>query len=951
MIPPATRTRPEPADVSSIILSPEEVKHSSAKGCKIFLSDSDIAQALQSNTSQTATSLTVVASASSDSLSKKRELTTQSPLYSSSLSLKHIVLAILGGVLNSGFFISGGLSIKISGPAGALIAFALSIALVLCVITSLLEVGSSMPADVPYYMYASKMLGKPAGAALAWMFWLAWISGVAYVVVASGLIVQFWLPQVHSSVWCLCTLVACAAIVFFNAKYYSAAETGFTIFKLCGVLAAVVLGAAIAAGTIGGHKHGFENWKANGGPVSGGIMGIVGALIFSNFSVLGAEAAASMAIRSSDPRTKRCVPAVVCGVLAALYITSIFVTGLILPQRSSIWNHTTESADSSSLTHIFQMAGLRPAAHIMNVVLLLTILFDCCSCLYISSVVLQDLASRSLAPRFLRSADPSRASVPSLSVCCACALVMWAMSYIKTNNALAIYVGTVSTSGLLNWAAIAVMQFKLRWSKPPKHSQAATAYQAIGFPLGPVYCLLYVAAFVVGIVCIGIRCMNNLNRHLNQKRVSYYLRNPKTKPAKLAGLIPASLQHSTDLNARIARMSTLRETMRDKLKTQSKADDLTSIGSVAAAIADYLDELHWFVAFYEGHKGSFKDHTGVEFIWKSAIVSKLHDAMNFPRPRMLVRGSSASDGEGSGKSAGGSRYISSRPFKQRRTQSHSIYVELGFTLFSLAVVKSMSAYSRVSTLDTEIECETINAMTPGVRPASKEESDSEIDALKRASAELREAAGVFQYIADSILPHLAGVRLNVPDLTPDIQYMLQMLSLADSDRLSVRVWLRTDKNQKKTPNIPANLLLEIQQRYENAYNSLRTLQNGEYRSVSSDIQYYMRDGQQVILAQAMIYLAQVHSDRQKFGNAVGFMRDAREHLIEVKRRKQSVHTITAEKLLNGPVEALYSLYRRNNDTIGFEAVPSSEDLRARLPSGRSLISKAVEYAPQTGISS
>ncbi|KAJ2759747.1 hypothetical protein IWQ57_006474, partial [Coemansia nantahalensis] len=68
-------------------------------------------------------------------------------------------------------------------------------------------------------------------------------------------------------------------------------------------------------------------------------------------------------------------------------------------------------------------------------------------------------------------------------------------------------------------------------------------------------------------------------------------------------------------------------------------------------------------------------------------------------------------------------------------------------------------------------------------------------------------------------------------------------------------------------------------------------------------------------------------------------------LTDVKKRNQSVHAKTAEMLLAGPLEPLYSLYRRNNDTVGFELVPSSEDLRARLPTGRALFSKIVVYQP------
>ncbi|KAJ1723834.1 hypothetical protein LPJ53_001845 [Coemansia erecta] len=428
----------------------------------------------------------------------------------------------------------------------------------------------------------------------------------------------------------------------------------------------------------------------------------------------------------------------------------------------------------------------------------------------------------------------------------------------------------------------------------------------------------------------------------------YYLRNPKTKVVSPSSLLPPALQRDTELYSRISKMCTLREAMRERLKAQNKTEDLSRISTVLAAIQSYLAELHWYVGYFESNREAFKDMVGVDFVWKSAIVRKLPDAMGLSRVRYTKRGVNGGGDSDGGNNSGtglGARILGGRSTKQRRTQSTSIYMELGFTLLALAISKSMAAYSKVATLDTEIECETINAMTPGVRIISEEEGELGVDALKRAAVELREAAGTFQYIIDHVLPHIRGIRLGVPDLTPDIQYMLQMLSLADSDRLSVRVWLRTDKNQTKTPNMPANLLLGIQERYSNAVSALRTLQSGEFRSVSSEIQNYMRDGQLVILAQAMVYLAQVNSDNQKYGNAVGFMRDARDLLAEVKKRNGSVHAQTADMLLKGPLEPLYSLYRRNNDSISFEPVPSSDELRARLPSGRALMSRAIQYSP------
>ncbi|KAJ2663529.1 hypothetical protein IW148_002469 [Coemansia sp. RSA 1199] len=422
----------------------------------------------------------------------------------------------------------------------------------------------------------------------------------------------------------------------------------------------------------------------------------------------------------------------------------------------------------------------------------------------------------------------------------------------------------------------------------------------------------------------------------------YYLRNPKTKAISAASLVPPALQEDTQLYARITKMCALRETMRERLKAQSKTEELNRVGPIISAIQAYLSELHWYISYLESNPEAFKGVPNIEFIWKSAMISRLQDKVNIVRQYIAPRNTGDSDSNAQGPGAA-SRLLGGP--KQRRTQSSSIYMELGFTLQTLAVTKCMNAYSRIATLDTEIECETINIMTPGLRVVTEEEGEQGVEALKRASAELREAAGVFEYVVEHVLPQIRYMRMSVPDLMPEVQHMLQTLALADSDRLSVRVWLRSDKNQRKTPNMPANLLLGIQERYNSAYSSLRTLQGGEFRNASSDIQNYMRDGQRVILAQAMIYLAQVHSDNQKFGNAVGFMRDARELLIDVKKRNQSVHVSTASMLLNGPLEPLYSLYRRNNDTIGFESIPSSDDLRARLPSGRTLLSKPVPYVP------
>ncbi|KAJ2903767.1 hypothetical protein GGI21_004390, partial [Coemansia aciculifera] len=194
------------------------------------------------------------------------KLEEQSPLCTTPFPMLYIFLSVLGGALNSGFLIAGGFTIFCAGPGGALVAFALTLVALYMVMTSLMELRSVIPDNVPYYMFAAHVLGQAVGAATAWTFWFMWISIVAYEIVAVGHIVQFWIPHVHTAVWCPLLFLCCVAVVVINTKYYTAAEHGFTMLKLCGVVVALIVGALVASGKIGGHKYGTENWHRGDAP-------------------------------------------------------------------------------------------------------------------------------------------------------------------------------------------------------------------------------------------------------------------------------------------------------------------------------------------------------------------------------------------------------------------------------------------------------------------------------------------------------------------------------------------------------------------------------------------------------------------------------------------------------------------------------------------------------------
>ncbi|KAJ2535094.1 hypothetical protein IWW43_001899 [Coemansia sp. RSA 1935] len=436
---------------------------------------------------------------------KKRGLVLVSQKHTPVFPVWRIVLVTVGGSINSSFLIAGGITIMFGGPGGALISYILSIIVLYTVMTSLMEVGSRMPASVPYYMYGTRVLGQTVGVALAWSYWLVWIALLVYEMVAGGFIIQFWLPSVDRAVWCLLLFLSCVTIVIVDSRLYSPIESTLTLFTIAALVAGIIVGSLTAAGKLGDHKRGFETWQTDDGPVLNGIVGVIGASIFANFSVQGAEAGAIMALKSPSRYSRRMTPIVICSVLAVLLLPSIFVTGLIL-SYSDPWfdKDTFDSADGSSLTYVFEAAKIMPAAHVINTILLISAILDCCVSLYIATTIIQDLADHKLAPSILQSPkDRDHALSPySLGLCCMVGLGVWALTYIRETGGFVLLGGVIGISGVIMWSSVSIMHFVVRWSKRFRHKGDENEYRSWLFPVGPLVCLVFELGVLTGLFYI-----------------------------------------------------------------------------------------------------------------------------------------------------------------------------------------------------------------------------------------------------------------------------------------------------------------------------------------------------------------------------------------------------------------------------------------------------------------
>ncbi|MGO2033088.1 MAG: amino acid permease, partial [Brevibacterium aurantiacum] len=318
------------------------------------------------------------------------------------LKSRHLQMIAIGGAIGTGLFLGSGGTISQAGPGGALLAYAVIGIMVLFVMQSLGEMSTHLPVAGSFHTYGSKYVSPSFGFAMGWNYWFNWAITLAAELVAAGVIMSFWLPDVPSWVWAAIFLALLTGLNFLSAKAFGEGEFWFAAIKVTAVLAFLVLGVLMIAGIIGGESPGMSNWTRDEAPFVGGWVSIISVFMIAGFSFQGTELVGVTAGESANPR--RDMPRAIRTVfwrIMLFYIGAIIIIGFLLPYSdpSLLASANNEDVTASPFTLVFERAGIAVAASVMNAVILTAILSAGNSGLYASTRMLYAMAKEGTAPR------------------------------------------------------------------------------------------------------------------------------------------------------------------------------------------------------------------------------------------------------------------------------------------------------------------------------------------------------------------------------------------------------------------------------------------------------------------------------------------------------------------------------------------------------------------------
>lgn len=405
------------------------------------------------------------------------------------LTRRQISMMGLGSAIGAGLFVGSGQAIGLAGPA-VLVSYLVAGSIVVLVMAMLAEMVAARPSSGAFSSYAQDAMGRSAGSAVGWMYWIQLVVVIAAEATGAAGIVAGWVPAVPAWVWVLLFVAAFTAINLFAVSGYGRFEFWFAAIKVTAIIVFLVIGVCAILGLFPGvPATGIAHLFDEGGFAPNGAAGIAAALLIVVFAFGGTELVAIAAAESADPgrSIRRIVRQVLVRILV-FYLGSIFVIVAVLP-----WN--TPAVLDGPFSAVLATLRLPGVDLVMSIIVVVALLSAMNANIYGASRMVFSLGERGLAPRALTRTTVK--GVPRIAVVASVVFgfVAVGLNWAFPDVVLPVLLNVVGSTLLVTWAAVAVSQIILR--RRAERTGTELPIRMWGFPWLSWLCVALIAGVVV----------------------------------------------------------------------------------------------------------------------------------------------------------------------------------------------------------------------------------------------------------------------------------------------------------------------------------------------------------------------------------------------------------------------------------------------------------------------
>ena len=410
------------------------------------------------------------------------------------LTNRHVQVMAIAGTIGTGLFLGAGRSISLTGPSIVLI-YMITGAFMFLMMRAVGEMLYQDPEQHTFINFITRYLGKGWGYFSVWSYWLSVIFiGMAEITAISEY-VQFWFPSWPGWLIQISFLVILGLVNLIAVKIFGEVEFWFAMIKIVAILAMIATGVFMVL-TGFETPHGaasIENITNHFSLFPNGVVNFVMAFQMVFFAYLMIEFIGVTTSETKNPR--QVLPKAVKEIPLRI---GFFYGGALLSIMAIIPWKELGSADSPFVT-VFQLAGVKWAAALINFVVLASAASALNSTLYSTGRHLYQIAHDS-PNRFLKAikADTlSRHNVPQNAIIASAVLIgLAAFINVLPGVSDAFSLITASSSGVYIAIYILIMVAHLKYRKSKDFMADGYLMPYYKF-LNPLTILFFIFVFVI----------------------------------------------------------------------------------------------------------------------------------------------------------------------------------------------------------------------------------------------------------------------------------------------------------------------------------------------------------------------------------------------------------------------------------------------------------------------
>lgn len=348
-------------------------------------------------------------------IEKANLLTSKSPLQRK-LKSRNITMIAIGSSIGSALFVGSGSALSTGGPAGILIAWSLTGMAIFTTMQSLGELSVAFPVSGGFNLYATRFIDPSVGFAVAWNYFIQFLVLLPLELVSSSITMEFWNTSINPDIWVLIFYLFVCSINMFGVRAYGETEVLFSAIKVVAVVMFIIVSIVLAAG--GGPNHDFVGAKYwhDPGAFANGFKGCASVFVTAAFAYAGVELVGLAAAESENPR--RTLPRAIKQVfwrILMFYLVSLTLICFLVPYNSPrLLGASSVDVTASPFVIAIELGGIKGLPHVMNAVILVSVISVASTSVYATSRTLTSLAEQGLAPKICAYVD--RAGRPLVAI-------------------------------------------------------------------------------------------------------------------------------------------------------------------------------------------------------------------------------------------------------------------------------------------------------------------------------------------------------------------------------------------------------------------------------------------------------------------------------------------------------------------------------------------------------